>query len=70
MSLLMLNILLMFGSRIFDYVGQTVSEIKDQREGFMSYDIDFEDMYEYRNSCTILKDIRSCYEVVKLWETL
>ena len=50
-------------SRIFDYVGETIAEIKDQKEGIMSCEINFENMYEYRNSCTILKDIKNCYEV-------
>ena len=50
-------------SRIFDYVGNTIAEIKDQKEGFMSCEINFKDMYDYRNSCTILKDIRDNYEV-------
>lgn len=50
-------------SRILDYVGETVAEIKDQREGLMTCEINFNDMYDYRNSCTILKDIRESYEV-------
>ena len=50
-------------SRIFDFVGNTVTEIKDQQEGIMSCEINFKNMYDYRNSCTILKDIRDNYEV-------
>ncbi len=50
-------------SRILDYVGETISEIKDQKEGLMSAEFDFCKMYEYRNCCTILKDIRESYEV-------
>lgn len=50
-------------SRIFDFVGNTIEEIKDQKEGIMSCSINFKEMYEYRNSCTILKDIREEYEV-------
>lgn len=50
-------------SRIFDYCGETIAEIKDQREGIMSCKIDFSKMYEYRKICTILKDIRENYEV-------
>lgn len=50
-------------SRIFDYCGETIAEIKDQREGIMSCKIDFSNMYEYRKICTILKDIRENYEV-------
>lgn len=50
-------------SRIFDFCGETIAEIKDQREGIMSCKIDFSNMYEYRKICTILKDIRENYEV-------
>ncbi len=50
-------------SRIFDYCGETIAEIKDQREGIMSCKIEFSKMYEYRKICTILKDIRKTYEV-------
>lgn len=50
-------------SRVFDYVGETMTEIKDQKEGIMSCNINLQKMYEYRNSCTILKDIRDNYEV-------
>lgn len=50
-------------SRIIDYVGETVTEITDQREGLMTCEIKFNDMYDYRNSCTILNDIRESYEV-------
>ena len=45
-------------SRIFDYVGETITEIKNQQEGLMTCKIKFDKMYEYRNSCTILKDMR------------
>jgi len=51
-------------SRILDYVGETIAEIKDQREGLMTCEIKFNDMYNYRNTCTILKDIRKNYEVI------
>lgn len=50
-------------SRIFDYVGETLTEIKNQKEGLMTCEINLQKMYEYRNSCTILKDIRDNYEV-------
>ena len=50
-------------SRIFDFCGETVAEIKNQREGIMSATIDFSTMYNYRKICTILKDIRNDYEV-------
>lgn len=51
-------------SRIIDYLGETAAEIKDQKQGIMSCEINFNDMYAYRNSCTILKDIQKCYEVI------
>lgn len=50
-------------SRIFDHVGNTIAQIKDQKDGIMERAINFKEMYEYRNSCTILKDIREKYEV-------
>ena len=50
-------------SRIYDFVGETIAEIKDQREGLMTCEINLQKMYTYRNSCTILKDIRDNYEV-------
>lgn len=50
-------------SRIYDYLGETIAEIKDQREGLCSCEINFNDMYKYQNHCTILKDIRENYEV-------
>ena len=50
-------------SRIFDFCGETIAEIKNQREGIMSCKIDLAPMYEYRKICTILKDIRENYEV-------
>jgi predicted amidohydrolase len=50
-------------SRIFDYVGETLTEIKDQKEGLMKCEISLNDMYKYRETCTILKDIKGKYEV-------
>ena len=50
-------------SRIFDYLGNTVTEIKDQREGVMYCEINFDSMYEYRHACTILNDIHKEYKV-------
>lgn len=50
-------------SRIFDFVGNTIAEIKDQNEGLMTCEINFNDMYKYREDCTILKDVRDNYEV-------
>ena len=45
---------------------ETIAEIKDQREGICSCDINFNEMYKYRNTCTILKDIRDNYEVTSV----
>ena len=50
-------------SRIIDYKGETISEIKDQKEGAFSASIDFAPMYEFRNKCTCLNDIKKSYEV-------
>lgn len=53
-------------SRIIDYKGESISEIKDQKEGAMSALIKFDEMYQFRDKCTILNDIRESYEVKKL----
>lgn len=50
-------------SRILDYKGETISEIKEQKEGAMSAVLNFDEMYDFREKCTILKDIRKSYEV-------
>ena len=50
-------------SRIIDYKGETISEIKDQKEGAMEAVLDFEPMYEFRDKCTCLNDIKETYEV-------
>ncbi len=50
-------------SRIIDYKGETLSEIKDQKEGAFSAVINLNEMYEFRKKCTILKDIKEVYEV-------
>ncbi len=50
-------------SRIYDYLGETIAEIKDQKEGLMKCEISLNDMYEYRQTCTILNDIKDKYEV-------
>ena len=31
-------------------------------------EIDLEKMYEFRDKCTVLKDIKDSYEVVKKWK--
>ncbi len=50
-------------SRIIDYKGETISEIKDQKEGAFSACLDFSPMYEFRNKCTCMSDIKKSYEV-------
>lgn len=50
-------------SRIIDYKGETISEIKDQKEGVMSCEIDLSLMYDFREKCTCMNDIRENYEV-------
>lgn len=53
-------------SRIIDYKGDSLSEIKDQKEGAMNATLDFNEMYEFRNKCTCINDIRDTYEVKKV----
>lgn len=50
-------------SRIINYLGETISEIKNQKEGLMSCYISFETMDEYRKQCPVLNDIKEKYEV-------
>lgn len=50
-------------SRIIDYKGETLAEIKDQKEGAMNAQISLKTMYDFRNKCTVLNDIRDKYEV-------
>lgn len=50
-------------SRIIDYKGETISEIKNQNEGAMEAILDFTPMYEFRDKCTCLNDIKQTYEV-------
>lgn len=50
-------------SRIIDYLGETVSEIKKQKEGLMTYTFSFDKMKKYREECTIIRDIKNKYEV-------
>lgn len=53
-------------SRILDYKGETLSEIKDQNEGAMTAELNFGEMYEFRNKCKCIDDIKESYEVIKL----
>lgn len=50
-------------SRIIDYKGETISEIKDQNEGAMTAIIDLKPMYKFREKCKCIDDIREKYEV-------
>ena len=50
-------------SRIIDYKGESISEIKDQKEGAMSAILNFKEMYEFRDKCKCINDIRKNYEV-------
>lgn len=50
-------------SRIIDFMGETVEEIKEQEEGLMTAEVEFSLMYEYRNKFKILEDIKTDYEV-------
>lgn len=50
-------------SRIIDYKGESLAEIKDQNEGAMTAILDFAPMYEFRNKCKCIDDIRKNYEV-------
>ena len=49
-------------SMIIDYKGEVLSEI-NQKEGGFYAEIDLEEMYKFRDKCTILKDIKKSYEV-------
>ncbi len=53
-------------SRILDYKGETLAEIKDQKEGAMTSILDFKEMYDFRDKCKCIDDIKENYEVIKL----
>ena len=53
-------------SRIIDYKGDSIAEIKDQKEGVMSATLNFVPMYDFRNKCTCINDIRETYEVKRV----
>lgn len=53
-------------SRIIDYNGNVLSELLDG-EGIIQSNLDLEEMYNFRDKCTVLDDIRESYEV-KLYE--
>lgn len=50
-------------SRIFNYTGETIVEIKDQNEGAISASLDFALLRKYRKECQIMNDIAESYEV-------
>jgi len=50
-------------SMIIDYKGDILSEI-NTIEGGIYAEINLDEMYEFRNKCTILNDIKESYEVV------
>lgn len=51
-------------SMILDYNGNILNEINEIEGGIYS-EIDLNEMYKFRNKCTILKDIKKSYEVIK-----
>ena len=51
-------------SMILDYNGNIISEI-NEIEGGIRATIDLEEMYQFREKCTILRDIKDSYEVIK-----
>lgn len=50
-------------SLIYDYSGNILDEI-NTREGGISATINLKEMYEFRDKCTVLKDIQESYEVI------
>lgn len=51
-------------SMIIDYKGEVRDEI-EEKEGAIYAEIDLDEMYEFRNQCTVLKDIKDSYEVIR-----
>lgn len=49
-------------SRIIDYKGEEISSIMHD-EGIVTATLDMDSMYDFRNKCTILNDIKDNYEV-------
>ena len=50
-------------SMILDYNGNILSEI-NEAEGGIYAEIDLNEMYKFREKCTVLKDIKDSYEVL------
>ena len=51
-------------SMIIDYEGKILSQI-DEIEGGVYAEVNLPEMYEFREKCTILNDIKDSYEVIK-----
>ena len=49
---------------IIDYDGNILDEI-EEKEGGIYAEINLEKEYEFRDKCTVLKDIQDSYEVIK-----
>ena len=54
-------------SMIIDYKGDIISEI-NKNEGGIFADIDLNEMYDFRDKCTVLSDIKNSYEVIIKWK--
>lgn len=52
-------------SRIINYQGETVAELS-QGEGAVYAEINFDDIYEFREKCTVLEDIHDKYDLNKI----
>lgn len=50
-------------SMILDYKGDILSEINDV-EGGIYAEVDLDEMYEFRDKCRVLEDIKGSYEVI------
>lgn len=50
-------------SMIYDYSGNILNEI-DTVEGCISATVSLSEMYDFRDKCTVLKDIHNSYEVI------
>ena len=50
-------------SMIFDYNGNIMDQI-EEIEGGVYAEVNIQEMYEFRNKCTILNDIKDTYEVI------
>lgn len=51
-------------SMIIDFEGKVLKEI-EEKEGGIYAEADLEKMYDFREKCTVLKDIKDSYEVIK-----